>query len=389
MNSTEKLFYQDTHIVDFTGTVLECTALENGSFQVLLDRTAFFPEEGGQAADAGTLDGQEVLDVQIHKDQIFHMVKKPLAVGSKVTGHVDWDRRFDFMQQHSGEHMISGLVHKHFGYDNVGFHLGLTEVTMDFNGTLSLAQLREIELEANHAVWADLPVEVTFPAPDVLKAMEYRSKLELTENVRIVTIPGIDICACCAPHVERTGQIGLIKITGVQSHRGGVRVNILCGKRALQDFSLRQDSVSDISVQLSAKPERIAEAVAQLKEENAKQRLRANLLQEKLLKLQTAALPAPEEQPDVCLFLEDLDPIAVRNTVNELAGRYPGYCALFVGNETDGYRFVIGSSAKDCRELAKGLRETFQAKGGGSAPMIQGSVTASKKALQQYFLALG
>lgn len=142
MNPTEKLFYQDTHIVDFTGTVLECTALENGSFQVLLDRTAFFPEEGGQAADAGTLDGQEVLDVQIRKEQIFHIVKKPLAVGSKITGHVNWNRRFDFMQQHSGEHMISGLVHKHFGYDNVGFHLGLTEVTMDFNGTLSLAQFK-------------------------------------------------------------------------------------------------------------------------------------------------------------------------------------------------------------------------------------------------------
>ena len=224
----KKLFYEDIYKIDFEATVTGCTYNETSKlFEVELDQTAFFPEEGGQVADKGFLNGQPVCDVQIRNEIIFHCLKSPLAIGEKVTGQVDWAQRFDFMQQHSGEHIISGLVHRHYGYDNVGFHLGLQEVTLDFNGVLDLAQLREIEAEANDAVWRNLPIVITYPSSEELEKLEYRSKLALTENVRIVTIPGIDTCACCAPHVGYTGQIGLIKITNVQNHRGGVRVNIL------------------------------------------------------------------------------------------------------------------------------------------------------------------
>lgn len=381
----EKIYYQDTHITEFEAVVKECRKEADGRFLILLDRTAFFPEEGGQGADRGSINGQKVLDVQIKGDEVRHYLESPIAEGSSVKGCVDWARRFDFMQQHTGEHIISGLVHAEFGYDNVGFHLGDEEVTLDFNGPLTLKELRKIELEANKAVWKNLPVLVSFPEPEILKTLSYRSKLELTENVRIVEIPGIDVCACCAPHVDSTGQIGLIKVTNVQSHRGGVRVNILCGERALKDYSLHQDSVSAISVLLSARQDIVADAVKRLKEENLQEKLRANGLQAQLLKLQADALPSPEETENAVLFTGELDNLALRNTVNELCERYRGYCAVFSGSEEGGYRFIIGSASLDCREMAKSLREHFGAKGGGTAPMVQGSVAASKDAISALF----
>ena len=379
----EKIFYQDTHIIDFEAKVLDCVKEPDGKYRITLDRTSFFPEEGGQGADCGTLNGQEVLDVQIKADVIYHYTKEPLEVGSTVTGHVDWAQRFDYMQQHSGEHIVSGLVHAQYGYDNVGFHLGKEEVTLDFNGSLSLEQLREIELSANGVIWQNLPVKVSFPSGEVLESQEYRSKLELTENVRIVEIPGVDVCACCAPHVETTGQIGLLKVVGVQSHRGGVRVNILCGERALREFTMHQNSVMAISNLLSAKQNGVADAVVRLKEENLKQKERANDLQAKLLTLQTKQLPSPEEQQNVTLFTGELDNIALRNTVNALCEKYAGYCSIFAGNDKDGYRFIIGSASLDCRQAANVLREQLGAKGGGTAPMVQGSVAAPEEMIRK------
>lgn len=391
----EKLFYKDVHMTAFEGIVTECSFdKKSGCYKVILDRTAFFPEEGGQLADKGILDGQEVVDVRItHNrecqnasgDTICHLVSQEIPVGKKVTGQVDWAQRFDFMQQHSGEHIISGLVHKHYGYDNVGFHLGLTEVTLDFNGDLSLRQLREIEAEANAAVWQNLPIQISFPSKEELDKLEYRSKIELTGAIRIVEIPGIDMCACCAPHVALTGEIGLIKITGVQSHRGGIRVNILCGARAVADYTEKQNSVSDISVLLSAKQAEVAEAVNRLKEESSRQKQQNNALQAKLLELQLASLPSPSESANAILTTGEMDNVAMRNAVNSLVSQYSGYCAVFSGSDETGYHFIAGSAEKDCRELATELRQTFQAKGGGTAPMIQGSLQASAADIMAFF----
>lgn len=383
---TEKLFYRDAEMVEFEGEVLECVGdKDGGKYRVRLDRTGFFPEEGGQAADRGTLDGIGVLDVQIEGDVIWHVLGEPVQVGKSVVGKVDWERRFDFMQQHSGEHIVSGLVHGRFGFDNVGFHLGMDEVTLDFNGVLSLEQLREIEREANEAVWRDLPVRVSFPDREELKGMVYRSKIELNGAVRIVEIPGVDVCACCAPHVKSTGQIGMIKVTGVQSHRGGVRVNILCGARALGDYSLRQDSVSAVSVMLSAKQEAVADAVNRLKEEGVKLRERCNGLQSLVLELKMEALPSPREAESVVLFVGDLDTIAMRGAVNGLCERYGGFCGIFAGDADEGYRFIVGSASCDCRDMAARIRGELGGKCGGSAPMIQGSVCASEKKLRGLF----
>lgn len=384
-----KLFYEDIHMTEFDATVTECIYDEKKKqYQIILDRTAFFPEEGGQVADKGFLNGQEVLDVQIKKDIISHMVAAAIPVGTTVHGAVDWKQRFDFMQQHSGEHIVSGLVHKHFGYDNVGFHLGLQEVTLDFNGELTLEQLRDIESEANAVVWQNLPIRITYPDSEALQTLSYRSKLDLTENVRIVEIPGIDTCACCAPHCETTGQIGLIKVTNVQNHRGGVRVNILCGERAVADYTEKQNSVANISVQLSAKQTAVAEAVTRLKEDNLRLKELGNTLQAQLLDYAVQMLPKPEEANHAILFVEIMNEIAIRNVVNELVTKYSGYSAVFAGNDTEGYRFIIGSASLDCRELATTLRQTFQAKGGGTAPMIQGTVLATRTEIETFIPSL-
>jgi len=290
------------------------------------------------------------------------------------------------MQQHSGEHIISGLVNKYYGYDNVGFHLGLQEVTLDFNGILTLEQLRELEIQANQAVWDNLPIEITYPSSDELSALEYRSKLDLTENVRIVTIPGYDVCACCAPHADTTGQIGIIKITNVQSHRGGVRVNILCGNRALNDYTVKQNNAATISSSLSVKQDLISDGVERLKEENFKQKEVINKLQAAILKNLAEALPGPAESSHAILFVEPMDDIAIRNLINELVPKYSGYVGIFWGNDSDGYRYIVGSSTLDCRELATTLREKFGSKGGGKAPMIQGNVVAAKQQIETIIL---
>ena len=389
----KKLYYEDVHMTEFEAVVTECIYDEKKNvYKIVLNQTAFFPEEGGQVADKGTLSfvqepGLEpthlpLLDAHIKQDIIYHYVEKEIPVGTVVKGRVDWEQRFDFMQQHSGEHIISGLVNKQYGFDNVGFHLGLQEVTLDFNGVLTLEELRVIETKANEAVWKNLPIHIAFPSSEDLSALEYRSKLDLTENVRIVTIPGYDTCACCAPHVDTTGQIGMIKITNVQSHRGGIRVNILCGNRALRDYTVKQNNAFAISASLSVKQDLIADGVERLKEENFKQKEVMNRLQATILKNMADNLPAPAESTHAILFVEPMDDIAIRNLINDLVPKYAGYVGVFWGNDIDGYRYIVGSSTLDCRELATALREKFGAKGGGKAPMIQGNVAATQEQIK-------
>lgn len=399
---TEKIFYENPHQTKFDATVISCTPAEDGKFLIVLDRTAFFPEEGGQNADSGYIckaDASDsaslsnlsenaanafpVLDVQIQKDVIYHKLAAAFTPGEQVRGCVDWDKRFDYMQQHSGEHLISGLVNRRLGYHNVGFHLGDEEVTLDFDGVLTLEELREIEAEANRAITLNIPVHIYFPSKEELAVLEYRSKIEIEGAVRIVEFPGFDVCACCAPHVDTTGQIGLIKVTNVMKHRGGVRVNILCGSRALADYTGKQDSVSSISVQLSAKPDAVAGAVARLKEENLKQKTRMIALQQQLLQLQLAAIPA--EQENVFLFFEDLDTPAMREAVNTLCETHIGYCAVFTGNDSDGYQYILGSLHQNCKEASALLAEKFGARGGGSERMVQGSVKALRAEISGAF----
>lgn len=376
-----KIFYEDINITEFEATVISCSYdKEQELYRILLDATAFFPEEGGQTADTGTLDGKEVLNVQIEDDLIYHYVKEPISEKTAVTGKVNMKQRFDFMQQHSGEHILSGLIHKKYGYNNVGFHLSSNEVTMDFDGALDREQLRDIELAANEIVHKNLPIEISYSAKEELHNMEYRSKIDIEGQVRIVTIPGVDVCACCAPHVQSTGMIGIIKISNIQNYKGGVRLNILCGMRAFSDYAKKEDIVSTLALDMSSGQENVIDGYRRLKEECQKLKSRVNELNEKCLDMSLATLPSPADSNNAILFTEITDNTAIRNTVNRLMELYSGYSIVFAGLD-NAYRFIAGSKNLDCNNLAAKLRQKFGAKCGGNKLMIQGSINACKSSL--------
>lgn len=381
-NATEKLYYKDGYMKEFTAEVVSCEKEKKG-YRVVLDRTAFFPEGGGQFGDIGWIDDVRVLDTQEKEGIISHMTEAPFEVGAHVTGKLDFAERFSRMQQHTGEHILSGIVHRLHGYDNVGFHLGAEVTTLDFNGELDEEQVREVEVLANQAVFDNIQVNILYPSKEELQTLEYRSKIEIEGQVRIVDIPGIDRCACCAPHLTRTGEIGLIKILACDKHRGGCRMTMVSGMRALEDYRLKQKSVTEVSVALSAKPDKIGEAVVHQKEQMMKIREHLNHLQESYLKQRLDEIKA--EDSYVCIFVEDFDNIAVRNFVNDATERCSGICGAFVGNDANGYRYILGSKQKDVRELSKKLDEAFSGKGGGKPEMVQGSLTGTQEEILRMF----
>lgn len=407
----ERLYYEDSHMQEFHAVVVSCEEDTRG-YRIVLDRTAFFPEGGGQSGDIGALwvmtartgeapcrenigrsagnpaecsqwtDPIRVLDTQEKDGVIFHITDRPAAAGTCVTGKLDFEERFVRMQQHSGEHIISGIVNRLYGYDNVGFHLGAEITTLDFNGELIPEQVGEVEKLANQAVFADLPVQVSYPSGAELRTLPYRSKIEIEGQVRIVTIPGIDTCACCAPHVGRTGEIGLIKIVSCEKHRGGCRMVMLCGMRALEDYNRKQRSVAEISVALSAKPEEISKAVLHQKEQMQKMREHLNRLQAVYLEGRLDEIAEGQER--VCLFVEGFDNIAVRNFVNGAVGRCSGICAAFIGTDESGYSYILGSRNADVRGFAKKLNAQFGGRGGGKPEMVQGSLCGKQEEIRRF-----
>lgn len=372
---TEKLFYQDSHRTDFTAKVLSCEPYKD-QYKVVLDRTVFFPEGGGQYADTGFLNDVKVVDVHEKEGIIYHTTEAPLEVGQEVSGNINWEERFEKMQQHTGEHIISGLVNARFGYDNVGFHLGSDYCTMDFNGPVTKEELKEIEFEANRAVWANLDIEVTYPSKEVLKDMEYRSKIEIEGQVRIVTVPGYDVCACCAPHVKKTGEIGIIKLVNMINYKGGERITMLCGSRALRDYDKKDENVKEISSLLCAKELETAEAVKHLKKEQESLKGKNVSLQQKLLRFQAQEIKVEEEVTAV--FDPELSGNAPREFMNLVLDKGAKICAVFAGTDESGYRYVIGSRSEDVRPLSKKLNEAFAGKGGGKPEMVQGTLNGEE-----------
>lgn len=365
---TEKLYYIDSHMRDFGARVLECRELEKG-WAIILDRSAFFPEGGGQLADTGIIGSVRVRDVQLEGETIVHFTDRPLPAGDTVICRIDWEQRLRRMQSHSGEHIVSGLVHKHFGFDNVGFHMG-ESMTIDFSGELDWQQLMRVEQLANEAVREDMPVRCYFPDERELKSIEYRSKLELTEDVRLVEIGDIDICACCAPHVERTGEIGIIKIQDFMRHRGGVRVSLVCGMDALEDYRRKQESAAAISASLSVKRDEIAPAVRKILDEQQRQKERIAELSMALAAEKAAHVE--ETEGNICVFDNVLDEVATRELVNLLVPKCGGIAAVFHGDDENGYRYVVGSRSVNLRSAGKEINAGIKGKGGGSPEMIQG-----------------
>ncbi len=385
----ERLYYKDSHLKEFEAVVLSCEEKtgakgEKDGFWVVLDRTAFFPEGGGQFGDIGWLEDVEVTDTREVGGVICHETKKPLVSGSIVKGKLNFDVRFDWMQQHTGEHILSGLVHNLYGYDNVGFHLGDEITTLDFNGELTEEQVQDLEFRANRAVFENVPVQVLYPTKEQLKQVDYRSKIEIEGQIRIVSIPGYDICACCAPHADRSGEVGMIKIISCERHRGGCRMTILCGFRALEDYRRKQQSVTEVSVALSAKPDKIGEAVRHLKEQQNGTREQLNRVQELYL-LQKLEQLTPEDR-NICIFEKELDHIAARNFVNRAVEKCGGVCGIFIGTDTDGYHYILGSRSVDMRIFSKTLNEMFHGKGGGKPEMVQGSLTGLEEKIRNVIM---
>ena len=379
---TERLYYKDSHMAEFTATVISCEK-SGDNYEVVLDRTAFFPEGGGQAADTGILGQTKVVDVQEKDGVIRHFTEDALEAGSKVEGVIDWQQRFSRMQQHTAEHVISGLIHARFGYENVGFHLNDEICTLDMNGPVTKEELQEIENEANEAVFACIPVEVSYPSKEELQTLEYRSKIEIEGQVRIVTIPGYDVCACCAPHLSNTGEIGLIKIINTQNYKGGVRLTIVCGRRALKDYQSKEVSVRKIMFSLSSKEELIADAVEKMKEETTVLKSRLSEMQREILQMKVLGIKEGEDK--VCLFEKELEGNGPRELMNMVLERQVKICGVFAGTDETGYRYVIGSRTEDVRPLGKALNQGFNGRGGGKPEMVQGSLKGEKEKIEQYF----
>ncbi len=386
---TEKLFYEDSYIKEFQARVLSCRE-RNGGYQAVLTRTAFFPEGGGQSADTGflyTKEGVEIRVTDVHEKDgiVYHYISQPVQEGTEVRGKLDFQERFSKMQQHTGEHILSGLVNRHFGYRNVGFHLGTQEVTMDYDGVLTEEDLRQIEYEANEAVAENIPVKVLYPSKEELKNIIYRSKIEIEGQIRIVQIPGYDSCACCAPHVKETGSVGLIKIVGAVHYKGGMRVSILCGFRALEDYRMKERNVAEISNLLSAKQEDTAQAVEHLGQELNRQKEKNKALQERYVALCLENIRKNKEpEENIFLFEEELDPGARRDFVNKGMEMTQGLAGVFVGADDSGYQYVLGSRRPDIQETGKKLNARFQGKGGGRPPMIQGSLKGNEQEIREF-----
>lgn len=378
---TEKLYYKDVYMQEFTAEVLDCREGKKG-YLAVLDATAFYPEGGGQPYDTGTLGDANVLEVHEKEGEILHYIDKPLVIGSRVAGKIDWERRFDLMQQHSGEHIVSGLIHDAYGYDNVGFHMGSDVITIDFNGEITEEGLREIETKANICIWKNEETKIFYPNEEELKVLPYRSKKELFGEIRIVEFPGADICACCGLHVERTGAIGAVKILSVVKFRDGVRMEMISGGRVLRYLNMIQEQNQKVSVMLSAKPNQTAEAVERLLEENFRLKGRVMQMEEKLFAREAEKRSG---KGNVVLFEKGLEADSVRKLAAAVMETCQGRCAVFSDNGNGSYKYAIGEKDGDLRGLVKEMNQALQGRGGGKPFFVQGSVQAERDAIQDFW----
>ena len=377
--ATEKLYDQDAHQAQFQATVLSCRPGKHG-YDVVLDRTCFYPEGGGQPGDTGVLSGIRVTDTHEAGGEIVHYCEAPLAEGQTVEGTIDYDRRFEFMQLHTGEHILSGVIHRRFGYENVGFHMGADFVTIDLSGMLTPEQVQSVEAEANEWIWKNVPVEVSYPDPEALKTIPYRSKKELTGQVRIVTIPGADVCACCGTHTRTTGQVGQIKILASENYKGGVRLSVVCGARALAAAQAMRARQAEIGALLSAKADQTAVAVHRVYDEYTALKFTHFGLCSQLFDA-LAQLTAPDA--DAIRTLPGLDPDGLHRLAVRLTEVTTGLCAALTPTEK-GTGYCLARRDGDVRALTKALNAALNGRGGGKPGICQGSCAATPEQVERF-----
>ena len=381
MYDTKKLYYEDVYKKEFTAKVLECRESKKG-YEIILNQTAFYPEGGGQPSDTGILGGINVKEVHEKDGELVHYTDGPLEVGMDVIGKINWGRRFDLMQQHSGEHIVSGLVHEAFGYDNVGFHMGSDVITIDFSGMLDEEQMAEIEAKANQIIWENQEVEIFYPTEQELKNLDYRSKKELAGQVRIVTFPGVDVCACCGTHVTHTGEIGMVKLLSVVKFHDGIRMEMICGKRVLDYLNMVNEQNHQISMKLSAKMDRTADAVQRLQDENFRMKGQVARMEEEMFRAEAKKW---EGAGSVLIFKEGLEADSVRKLADAVMNTCEGCCAVFSRNEDGSYKYAMGEIDGDLRQYTKEMNAALNGRGGGKPFFVQGSVQATEDEIRNFF----
>ena len=377
---TQRLYYEDAYLQEIDAVVTACSENGKGAFEIELDRTAFYPEGGGQSGDEGSLTAAgsgvnvRISDTQEKDGRILHIAGQPIEAGTAVKGRIDFEKRFRRMQNHSGEHIVSGLVNSRFGYNNVGFHMGSDAVTIDFDGELTMEELRQIEAKANEAVWENKEVVINVYDEKDCASLTYRSKKELHGEVRIVTFPGYDVCACCGTHVKRTGEIGLIRIISVERFRGGVRVEMLCGKDAFEYDTMMVEQNHLVSVALSAKPSLTGEAVGRLKENASSDAFRVLEMEKKICVMRSEML---KDAGNVLIFEEGASPDSIRRLADAVMGTCGGIACVFCP-EGDNARYAMGQTDGNLKELTRQMNESLDGRGGGKPFFVQGSCHASR-----------
>lgn len=377
----EKLYDKDAYLTEFSAIVTSCEKV-GGEFCVILDKTAFFPTAGGQTCDGGTLGGQAVNHVEADGCAVKHFVNAPIDEGTEVFGKINREERLRKMKHHSAEHIVSGFVHSMFGFDNVGFNLNDKEVTMDYNGELTEEDVKRLEFAANDAVQRNVRITAEYPDPAELGKINYRSKLDLSENVRIVTIEGVDVCACCAPHVGRTGEIGMIKITDFMRHRGGVRMRMVCGADALRDYQNKQTEVEKISAMLSARQNEISAACERRLCEIGELKQKISELSRNMARIKAEQIP--ETCGNICIIEPNGDMNEMRNLASVCKERCGGVAGVFAGNDADGYDYVITSKTEDLRKISATVNRELDGRGGGRSDIIQGHVCAAAEKIRRF-----
>lgn len=376
---TVKLYEIDAYQKDFEATVLSCEVDKRG-FRSVISQTAFFPEGGGQPADTGTLSDVPVLDVQIENGEIYHYTNAPLETGAKISGEINFSRRFNFMQNHTAEHIVSGLVHRKFGFDNIGFHLNENEVTFDFNGFFTDEQLSDLELEANRRVWQNLKVTSFYPDEGELDNISYRAKNGIEGAIRLVEIENTDICACCAPHVKSTGEIGMIKFLSTEKQHGGTRIFMKCGGFALKDYAKKNTDIKVICEILSAKTEDVYAAVQALSLRLENQKLFCKTLNAQLLEYKIKCFDVSKP----AIFCENCDIKDLQMLADGLHKAYGGVRTALCENGS-GTAFVMCGDENLVRKEFENLTAAFSVKGGGRGEIRQGSIVAQPEIVKEYF----
>ena len=370
---TERLFEKDAYCRSFDAEIVSCEQKDE-FFLVVLDKTAFFPEGGGQAPDKGTINGTEVLDVQEKDGIVYHKTEKAFNIGDTVNCELDWELRFSRMQSHSGEHIVSGVVHSLFGYDNVGFHMSEKTMTVDFSGPLTAEDIAKVELESNKAIYKNVPITASYPSKEELAETDYRSKIEPRDGIRLITIEGFDCCACCAPHPAFTGEIGVIKIIDSCPHKKGTRIEMVAGINAFYDYSALHTSNKQVMNLLSAKRdsislsvEKLQETANNLKSENGKMSR----------KLALASLSPVTVNGCAYAISENMSYDDLRECANNLIENGTRKCILLSSSDENSYIYVVSSAENDVRSLVSELNSTFNGKGGGKDNYAQGKLSAS------------